>query len=436
MATIGTQRSRALTPLEDARELVLAGARPLPSEEVELGDALGRTLAADVASADDVPGFDNSAMDGFAVRAADLDEAGEGDPTELRLVDESSAGSPAAARLGAGEAIRISTGAAIPAGADAVLRLEDAEEDAGRVRALAAVRPGQEVRRAGEDVRAGEVVLRAGAVLGPAEVGVLASVGVPRAACARRPRASVLTTGEELIEPGAEPFPGAVRNANARTIPAQALLAGCEVARVEVVGDDADATIAALDRALEDSELVAVCGGVSVGAHDHVKAALAALAVSEVFWGVALRPGRPTWFGYRARPGGRRTLVFGLPGNPVSAMVTFHLFARPAAAAMLGRPEPRARIGARLAERYEKRPGRAHAVRCALALTDEGWSARPTGPQASHILTSMLGADGLAVIPAESESVEAGELVAVEPFATFMGASGVAIPGPTRSEPR
>ena len=436
MATIGTRERRTLTPLEDARELVLAAARPLASEEVGLGDALGRTLAADVASGDEVPGFDNSAMDGYAVRAADLAEAGEAEPVELRLIDESSAGSPAGIELGAGEAIRISTGAAIPAGADAVLRLENADEEAGRVRALAALRPGQEVRRAGEDIRAGAVVLRAGAVLGPAELGVLASVGVPRAACTRRPRASVLTTGEELIEPGEEAFPGAVRNANARTIAAQALLAGCEVARAEVVGDDPDAISVALDGPLADSDLLAVCGGVSVGVHDHVKPALAELGVSEVFWGVALRPGRPTWFGFRDRPQGGRTLVFGLPGNPVSAMVTFHLFARPAAATMLGRPEPRIQIQARLAARYEKHPGRAHAVRCALELGDDGWSARPTGSQASHVLTSMLGADGLAVIPAESGPVEGGALVTVEPFAGFSGPPAAGIPGPTPSGPR
>jgi molybdopterin molybdotransferase len=436
MATIGTRKPRALTPLEDARKLVLAAARPLAGEDVGLADALGRTLAADVASADDVPGFDNSAMDGYAVRAADLAGAGAVEPIGLRLVDESSAGNPAGIELGAGEAIRISTGAAIPTGADAVLRLEDADEEDGAVRARAALRPGQEIRRAGEDIRAGEVVLRAGAVLGPAELGVLASVGVPRAACARRPRVSVLTTGEELIEPGDEQFPGAVRNTNARTIPAQAQLAGCEVVLNEVVGDDLDATTAALDRALADSDLLAACGGVSVGVHDHVKPALAELGVSEAFWGVALRPGRPTWFGFRDRPEGGRTLVFGLPGNPVSAMVTFHLFARPAVAAMLGRPEPLSRIHARLAERYEKRPGRAHAVRCALELGDVGWSARPTGPQASHILTSMLGAHGLAVIPAGSGPVEAGARVAVEPFAGFSGPPAEAIPGPTPSGPR
>jgi molybdopterin molybdotransferase len=436
MATIGTRAKRApLTPLEDARELVLGAARPLPGEEVGLGEALGRTLAADVRSPDDVPGFDNSAMDGYAVRAADTAGTSESDPVELRLIDESRAGRPAEIALGPSEAIRISTGAVIPAGADSVLRLEEAAEASGRVSALAEVAAGQEIRRAGDDIRAGEVVLRAGAVLGPAELGVLASVGVPRAACARRPRASVLTTGEELIGPGDEPFPGAVRNSNAETVPAQALLAGCELAEVAVVGDDPDATTEAVRRGLEDAELLAVCGGVSVGVHDHVKAALAALGVTEVFWGVALRPGRPTWFGYRDRPDGGRTLVFGLPGNPVSAMVTFHLFARPAAAAMLGRPEARGRLSARLAERYEKRPGRTHAVRCRLELTDEGWSARPTGPQASHILTSMLGADGLAVIPAESGSIDAGAIVEVEPF-SFSGPSPGAIPAPTPSDPR
>jgi molybdopterin molybdotransferase len=218
-----------------------------------------------------------------------------------------------------------------------------------------------------------------------------------------------------------------VRNTNGRTVPALALGAGCELAGVEAVGDDRDATVAAVERGLEAADILVVCGGVSVGEHDHVKAAFAEARVGEVFWGVALRPGRPTWFGTLGPK-----LVFGLPGNPVSAMVTFHLLARPAAAAMLGLDERLWRLTARLAETYEKPPGRAHAVRCRLELTDDGWQAHPTGDQGSHVLTSMLGADALVTIGAEETTVGAGATVLAEPFAPLTAAVREAIPPPTR----
>jgi molybdopterin molybdotransferase len=225
----------------------------------------------------------------------------------------------------------------------------------------------------------------------------------------------VLTTGDELLAPS-EPFrSGDVRNSNAFSVPALVERAGAEVATVEVAPDDPVALRAALERALQQ-DLAVVCGGVSVGEHDHVRAALAELGAEQVFWGVALRPGRPTWFG--VREGGShdaRTLVFGLPGNPVSAMVTFMLLARPAIRALLdATPEDPWRTTATLDETYEKHPGRAHAVRCRLELRDDGWHARPTKDQGSHVLTSMLGADALAIVPTASGSVAAGERVDIE----------------------
>jgi molybdopterin molybdotransferase len=398
-----------LIEIEEARRLVLERASPLPAEQVPLRDALGRVLAVEVGAADPVPGFDNSAMDGFAVRAADTASA----PVTLQVVDESRAGRPAERVLGAGEAIMISTGAMVPEGADSVVQVEDTSSRDASVEVGVTVEPGRNVRRAGEDVRSGESVIPPGTVLGAAELGVIASVGLGAAECTRRPRVCVLTTGDELHEPGEPLGPGGIRNSNAHSVPALAEASGAEVAWVETVADDPAATRSATQRAL-DADVVVICGGVSVGEHDHVRAALAELGVEEAFWGVALRPGKPTSFGVH---GGQGALVFGLPGNPVSAMVTFLLLARPAIDALLGADTERRRATAILDEEYAKKPGRAHAVRCRLELRDDGWHARTTGEQGSHVLTSMLGADALALIPTDSGTVPAGQRVEIEMLA-------------------
>ncbi len=372
-------------------------------------EALGRILAVDVESADPVPGFDNSSMDGFAVRAEDTRAAAAGGPVILTVADESRAGRPARLALRGGEAIGVSTGAVLPDGADSVVRIEDTSVSDGRVRIEVEVEQGTNVRHAGDDIEPGATVLRRGVRLGAAELGVLASVGVGTVSCARRPRMAVLTTGDELLEPDDPPQPGGVRNSNAYTIPALALSAGAEVVARETVRDDPESTRAAIARSL-DSELVVICGGVSVGEHDHVKAALASLDVDQIFWRVALKPGKPTWFG--AAPGG--ALVFGLPGNPVSAMVTFLLFVRPAILALLGVGERVGRTSAILDEDLPAAPGRDHAVRCSLELREDGWHARPTGNQDSHVLTSMLGADALAIVSADSDAPVAGSRIEVE----------------------
>jgi molybdopterin molybdotransferase len=400
--------ARKLIEIENARQAVLERVSPLPAEEVPLASGLGRVLAEDVTSADAVPGFDNSAMDGFAVRAADTHEASAEAPARLALVDESRAGRPAERRLEAGQAIAISTGAMVPEGADAVVRVEDTSSSDSAVQVLVAVEPGRDIRRAGEDIEPGAAVIAAGTEIGAAELGVMASVGKASVACARRPRVHVLTTGDELQPPGEPLRPGAIRNSNAHSVPPLAELAGAELAAVEMVADDPEATRGALEQALE-ADVAVVCGGVSVGEHDHVRPALAELGAEEVFWGVALRPGKPTWFGTRGE-----SLVFGLPGNPVSAMVTFQLFVRPAIRAMLGASDLVQEATAILDEDYPKQPGRAHLVRCRLELRDDGWHARPTGAQGSHVLTSMLGADALAVIPTAAETVRSGERVAIE----------------------
>jgi len=394
--------------IEAARREVLARVRPTAVEGVGLDTALGRRLAVDAVADGPFQPFDNSAMDGFAVRAEDVGEARPDAPARLSVVDESRAGHPAERAVGPGEAIAISTGAVLPAGADAVVRVEDTEREGGKTLVRTSVPSGANVRRAGEDIAAGETVLRAGAELGPAELGALATIGLDPAPVHRRPRVAVLTSGDELTPPGEPLGPGAIRDSNSRTVPGLARLAGAEVVSVDWTPDEPEATRAALGRALE-ADVAIVCGGVSVGEHDHVKAALAELGAEEVFWRVALKPGGPTWFGTR---GG--TLVFGLPGNPVSVMVTFLTFVRPALISMAGGDAATRRLTARLGAAYEKPTDRAHAVRCRLELDDRGWLAWPLPRQGSHVLTSMLAADGLALVPAETASLAAGDAVEVE----------------------
>jgi molybdopterin molybdotransferase len=379
----------ALT-IQAAREAVLAEVQPLPTEDVAVQDALGRVLAEDVTAAGDVPAFSNSAMDGFAVRAG---AAGR----TLRVVGESRAGAPATVPVGEGEAIRISTGAAIPEGADGVLQIELVDDDGGEITLNDEVTPGRNLRPAGDDLRAGDLILPTGTRL--------VAAGRARVTYARVPRVAVLATGDELVAAGEPLGPGQIHETNGLTLAALATQAGAEVTRVAVVRDTEEETGAAIADALERADVVVLSGGVSVGPHDHVKPALDALGVREVFWRVALRPGRPTWFGTRGE-----TLVFGLPGNPVSAMVTFTLFARPALAAMQGAAHEAPRVTARLAEPIPRHPDRDECVRVILS---DG-VATPTGPQGSHQLRSMLRADGLAVVTAGSGEAEAGTPVEVE----------------------
>ena len=389
-----------LIDIATARERVLEAVTPLEGEEVELAAALGRVLAEDVTSGHDLPPFDSSAMDGYAVVA--------GPAAELELVGESRAGHPAGTTLAPGQAIAISTGAQVPAGADAVVPVERVELRDGRV-AVPDTAPGNHVRYSGEDVRAGEVVLRAGTTLGPAELAVAASVGRARLVCGRRPRVVVLVTGDELVGPGVPLGPGQIRDSNTTALAAQAARAGAEVLARDVVRDDLEATTTTLSAALERADVVCVSGGVSVGPHDHVKPALRSLGVEERFWGVALKPGKPTWFGSRGRQ-----LVFGLPGNPVSAMVTFHLFARPALRALAGGDPDDTRASAVLDVAVPRNPARDQVIRGRLRARDDGWHVEPTKSQESHVLTSMLDAAAFALVVAGEGELAAGERVPIE----------------------
>jgi molybdopterin molybdotransferase len=388
--------------IDEARARVLAEIHPLPAERVPVAGALGRVLAEEVRSGGDLPPFDSSAMDGYAVVAV-------AEPAELEVVAEARAGAPASHGVEPGEAVRISTGARMPPGADAVVPSERVTISDGRV-AVPPVAAGANVRRAGEDVKAGAAVLEPGTELGPAELAMLASLGHADVLCSRAPRVAIVVTGDELVEPGGELASGRIFNSNGPALAALAARAGALVASNARAPDEREATRAALRHALEDTDVVCVSGGVSVGPHDHVKPALADLFVEERFWGVALKPGKPTWFG--VCPTG--PIVFGLPGNPVSAMVTFQLFARPALRALAGADPSASRVRARLDAPVARNPRREQAVRCRLRAADDGWHVEPTGPQGSHQLSSMLGAGALALIGRGEGEVAAGELVDIE----------------------
>lgn len=412
---MAAERERTLLSVAAARAAVLAEASaPLAAEPVPLAGSAGRVLAQAAVSPEAVPGFDNSAMDGFAVRAADTGGATSEEPVSLRLAGESRAGGPAATSLGVGEAFRISTGALVPDGADAVVRVEDTDQAGDEVAVRVEVDRGRDIRRAGDDIQVGDEVLAAGTLLGAAELGVLSSIGVAAPLCARRPTVAIVCTGDELLAPDEPMRPGGVRNSNAEILPQLARLAWADVAKVIRCPDDAEATRAATAEALE-ADVAVFCGGISVGVHDHVKDAFAAAGIEERFWGVALRPGKPTWFGVNAGgPAAGGSLAFGLPGNPVSAFVTFILFVRPALRALTGVGEARDSTTAELTADVARMERRDQAIRCALELTERGWLAHPTGPQGSHVLTSMLGADALAVIEAGTEPAPRGSRVEVQ----------------------
>jgi molybdopterin molybdotransferase len=380
--------SRPLLTISEARETVLATVRPLGSERVGIPDALDRVLNEDVRATGDVPPFPCSAMDGYAVTAG---AAGR----RLRVTAESRAGTPATEAVTPETAIRISTGAAVPPGATAVIRQEDVERRDDEIVTACAVPAGENIRGAGEDMPRGTTILTTGTWLRPAELGAAVAAGAGELTVGLRPRLQVLTTGDELREPGAPLGPGEIHNSNAPMLVSLARRLGAATGPPIQLPDDRRATQDSLATALATADVLVVSGGVSVGPHDHVKPALAELGVEEIFWGVALQPGRPTWFGAH-----ERKLVFGLPGNPVSAYVTFALFVAPAITALQGgRPGPLARGEAVLDSAVPRNRHREQAVRIRLERRDGSTVALLNGGQGSHMMSSLLGADALALIP-------------------------------------
>jgi molybdopterin molybdotransferase len=384
-----------LLTLEEAIALVLERARPLPAEPVPVAEAHGRVLAEPAAAAVDLPPFPSSAMDGFAVRSADV-------PSEFPVVERIPAGRPAGRPLAPGEAMSIATGGVVPEGADAVVPIELVAQTDNKVEISGPVASGDNVRARGGDVRVGDTVVSAGTRLGPAHIGALAAAGVAAVVCARRPVAAVVATGSELRRPGTPLEPGEIYEANGQLLGAALALAGAVVALVTTVADDEAAHRAALEDALRH-DVALTSGGVSVGPHDLVRGVERDLGVEEAFWRVAVKPGKPVSFGTRGE-----TLVFGLPGNPVSALVGFELFVRPALRVLEGeaRPGPRWEQG-RLARAIRRNRQRDELVRA--RHTTEGLE--PLSGQESHMIVRSAAADVLVLVPRGEGELRAGESV-------------------------
>lgn len=396
----------AMLTHSQALERILERAAPLPCRLLPLDEALGLVTAEPVLAREPVPPFTNSAMDGFALRAADAAGASQDAPVRLPVVVEIPAGSPGGVALPPGAAARIMTGAVLPAGADAIVPVEEALAEPGWVVLSAPPRAGAHVRLAGEDIPGGGVVVPAGRVLRPAELGVLAAVGAAMVPVHPRPRVAVITTGDELVEAGAQPGPGQIRDANLHSLGAQVRAAGAEVLAFPRVPDRPEAVTAALAAALAQADVVLTNGGVSVGDFDYIKTILAQLGAEEVFWRVAQKPGGPLglW-----QAGGR--LVFGIPGNPAAAMLMFEEYVRPALRRMLGhrflhRPERIGRLAAPFRKPAEDR--RLTFLRVSVTDQDGGLTATLTGPQGSGLLASMMRTDALALVPPETREIPAG----------------------------
>lgn len=391
-----------LPSVDEARATLLAAVRPLAPVNLPVAEALGLVLAEEVTAGYDSPAFDNSAMDGFATRHG---RAGD----RLRLIGESRAGAPYDGAIGDGEAVRISTGAALPDGADGVLQQELVDAEGDTVVLREDVPAGRNVRTAGDDLRKGTRVLTQGTRVGPAQLGVAIGAGRMHLLVAPRPRLAVVTTGDELVEPGTPLQPGQIHDSNGPTLTALAARAGAEVVGHGHATDDPEATQAIVAEALDAADVVVIAGGISVGPHDHVKPVLDALGIRQLLWRVALKPGKPTWIGIRDADG---KLVLGLPGNPVSAYVTFLLFARPALAALQGADASVPRTAATLATAIPRNADRDELVR--VHRLPDGTVA-PTGPQGSHVLSSLLNADALAIIPRGDGAIPQGATVDLEP---------------------
>jgi molybdopterin molybdotransferase len=395
-------------PLPEAQREVLSAIPLLPEVEVPLGEALGLALAAPVTAPHDVPPFANSGMDGYAVRAKDT----AGAPVTLEVVEDVAAGHVARGRVEEGAAIRIMTGAPIPEGADAVARVEDTAFEGDSVRVLVPVEPGTAVRPAGGDVAAGEVVLEIGERLGPAHLGVLASLGIARPPVHRRPRVAVVSTGDEVQSPETGVLRlGQIRDSNRPLL--WGLLAGAQVELLDlgIVGDDAGLLRSTLEKGAAEADLVVSSGGVSMGEYDLVKLLVGELGKVQ-FWQVAIQPAKPLAFGLLGS-----TPFFGLPGNPVSVMVAFEQFVRPALLQMMGsRRIFRPRVRGRLAEAVHTDPAKTVFVRVEVADREGEWWATPSGHQASNVLSSLARAEALVVIPFGTGEVEAGRPVELEMF--------------------
>jgi molybdopterin molybdotransferase len=394
-----------LLSLAEALERILGRVTPLGPEGVELAAAAGRVLADDALAAVDLPPFPSSAMDGFAVRSEDT-------PGRLPIVARIAAGVPAPRALEAGEAMAIATGGVVPPGSDSVIPIEDVVEDDNDVEIPERVVHGDNVRPRGGDVAAGDVVVPSGARLGPAQIGALAAAGLDRVVVRRRPRVAVLATGTELRRPGEPLGPGQVYEANSVLLAATFGSAGGDVEVLPAVADDESSHRAALERGLAADVLV-TSGGVSVGPHDLVRRILSDLGVEEIFWGIAVKPGKPLAFGVRGS-----TLVFGLPGNPVSSLVGAEIFVRPALLALQGATVPGpVFFEGRLRATVRRNAHRDEFLRARSVASEDGVLLDPVSGQESHMIARAAAADALVLAPRGEGELVAGARVRYLPLA-------------------
>ncbi len=397
---------------EEARQHVLDRVPLLPPTEVPLTDAVGCVTAEAVTADDPIPSFDNTAMDGYAVRSADVSAASESSPVRLDVIGTLAAGTSERPEVGEGQAARIMTGAPVPPGADAIVMVEltDRDGDDG-VLVQNAVPEGNHIRRIGEDVQVGDEVVGVGTVLTPAHIGVLASVGRERVVVRRPPRVGVLSTGDELVTAPAPLAFGQIRDSNRPMLLAEVASSGFEAVNLGTVPDDEAFLTSTLQEAAADCDAIVTSGGVSVGDFDLMKQVLDRLG--DMAWmQITIRPAKPFAFGLVDG-----TPVFGLPGNPVSSLVSFELFARPALRSMMGHPRPdRPRVDAVADVDLRRRAdGKTHFVRVAATHRDGAFHVTPVGGQGSHHLSAMAGANALAVVP-DGEGVAAGERLAIIPL--------------------
>lgn len=396
-------------PVDKAREVIARFLSPVSTaERVHIRAALGRVLAADVISPLDVPAHDNSAMDGYAVRFADLKAGGE---VTLKVAGTAFAGAPFAGAMKAGECVRIMTGGVVPAGADTIVMQEHVQAKGDQVTMGGGHRKGQNLRRAGEDLKAGQAALKCGQVLRPAEIGLIASLGIPEVSVYRRLRVAFFSTGDELVSVGTQPAEGQIYDSNRYTIYGMLERLGCEVIDMGVVRDDPALLEQAFQEAAATADVVITSGGVSVGEADFVKELLNKLG-EVVFWKIAMKPGRPLAYGKIGK-----AHFFGLPGNPVSVMVTFYQFVRDALLKLSGRDPiaPLATFKVPCTSSLKKAPGRTEFQRGILSQDVAGhWSVRVTGEQGSGILRSMSEANCFIILPTDQGNVAPGALVDVQ----------------------
>jgi molybdopterin molybdotransferase len=398
-----------LIKVQEAQKLILQCIDLLGSEEVRLTDSLGRVLAEEIYADCDIPLNDNSAMDGYALKSQDTKGASIDNPRVFEVVEDLKAGYLSRRQLASGQAIRIMTGAVIPEGADSVVTLEDTQKE-GRFKVIVSkeVRRGENIRRAGEDIRRGELIITKGTLLSSAHIGILASLGRPRIKVARKPKVAILATGDEVIDVDEELMPGKLRSSNTYTLYSQILNCGGIPRNLGIARDKPQELEEKIKEGL-GSDLILTSGGVSVGEYDLVKFILAKMGTDIKFWKVAMRPGKPLVFGMiRGIP------IFGLPGNPVSSMVSFEVFVRPAILRMLGqREDTRKEVDAVLEEDLKKKIGLRYFLRAYTRWEDGVYLTRTSGPQGSAILKSMALANSLIILPEEEELVEKGMRVTV-----------------------